>query len=354
MWSHWICDTISGARLLPVFPASESWRSSIGGVGSGTHAFQLRDVETRLPRATWRDISTTWQRTLVSCWDEVPQYAGLIKARRYDVPSGVLTISTVELRAIFDRRMPFRLYEYAPLGYSEVVGKSLRGVVRQIVEWGAHNTPVGSNWWLPVVLPPDEAGSESRRWQHYRFESIEKLLRQIETADGGPQIHFRPRWSSTGTLEWELRIGTPTLSGPAFEWDATASESGLSGLAVTDDGANQSTGIWALGAGSEADRLIGYGPSAGAPNMDFTRPFTSITDLAQLNQLAQGVVAATLGPSTVIDIGVTAPQVLPGMIPGSVLSVRVMGDEFLNDGTLSGRVVGMSGNLSETIGVELA
>lgn len=357
-WSHWICDTFSGSRLMLVSPAQERWQTSITAIGAGSHSFALRDEETRLPRGTWRDLSTPWVRTLVSCWDDVPQYAGLVNRREYDQRTGTLVLKSIELREVLAIRMPFTVPEYDPNGVRAVVGKSLRGIMRQILDWGT-NRGTGTDWTLPLVLPADQGGAESRSWQMYNFETVEQLLSQIEGAEGGPDLHLRPRWGATGALEWEARIGAPTLGGPTFEWDMTADEIGLTSFSVVEDASMQLTGVFSLGSGSEADMRVGQSPFTGIagtriPNLDATRSFKTIADKSQLDQRALAELRAFREPSLAISAATLASEVLPSMILGSTVRAWIEGDDFLPDGWLTSTVTGMSGDLSEQITLEVA
>jgi len=358
MWSHWICDTISGARLLEVKPRSSRWRTSISGVGSGRHSFTLRDRATVISGSVWRDIATPWARTVVVCWDDVPQYAGLIRGNSYDQGSGVLTLETVELRAVFEMRMPFGVPDYDPNGVRSVTGKSLRGIARQVIRWGTFNTSPFDDWYLPVILPGDESGSESRSWQMYNFETVEQMLRQVQDTKNGPDIHLQPRWGTGGALEWAARIGTPRLTGTTFEWDTTAERSGLSGLTVGADASKQLTGVFALGAGSEADMKVGQSPFEGVPgthipNLDKTRSFKTIPEKGQLDKRALAELEAFREPSQMVEFGVGASGVLPALLPGSVLRAWVEDDEWIPDGWISGYTVGISGDLTDALKVEV-
>ena len=358
MWSHWICDTISGLKLMPVFPSSESWRRVMNGIGSGTHTFQLRDAETALPRDVWRDLARTWARTVVTCWDEVPVYAGPIQHVKYHRPTGVLTLSTVEVRAILAKRMPFGVPGYVPNGASAVSGKSLRGVARQVVRWGTFMNAPEDDWYLPVVLPADEAGGESRSWPHHEFATVDDLLAEIQDTDGGPDIDCRPRWSGAGRLEWELRLGSPALSGSVFEWDLTAPEVNVFDFTHSRDGSKQLTGAFALGAGSGADMIVGQAnnpgsPSGRIPNRDDKRSFKLLRTKPEADARAAAEVKAFREESELDEFKLLASEVLPGLLPGSQLRQWIEDDWFMADGWRSQIVAGMSGDLSEQIGVEL-
>lgn len=358
MWSHWICDTQTGNRLQQVHPSACRWKTSITSIGDASHSFQLRDRETELDRATWQNLAIPWARSLVTCWDDVPVYAGLGSGWAYDPFTGVLEIRSKELRVIFGSRMPFQVPEYAPTGVMAVSGKSLRGIMRQIIYWGALKSPPTSGWWLPIALPGDESGGEARSWQHYNFETVEQLIGQIEDADGGPDLNLRPRWSATGSLEWDARIGTPLLGGPTFEYDLTAPDNGLTSFAVTADASKQLTGVFGLGKGSEADMKYGLGrnsdvPGPNIPNLDATRSFKTLSDPAVLTQRAVSELRAFRWPSTVTNPNPLAADVLPSMVLGSTIRAWISGDGFLPDGWASSIVTSMSGDGSERLTLEV-
>jgi len=360
MWSHWICETITGKKLLPVHPSASSWKTSITSIGDGSHTFRLRDERTKLDRETWQNLTIPWSRTVVACWNDIPVYAGLVMGHRYDQPTGVLVVKTSEVRRVWGSRMPFIVPEYSPNGVRAVSGKSLRGVMRQVIAWGSVAYPVESTWWLPIALPPDEAGPHSRSWQHYNFETVEQMLSQIEAEDGGPDLNLRPRWNEADRLEWEARIGAPTLGGPAFEYDLTARKSGLTGFDVDTDATRQLTGTFGLGMGSEADMLVGLGQNIDVPegpfdipNLDATRSFKTVSDPAVLRSRAIGELRAFRWPSHVTSPEPLAADVLPGMVLGSTIRAWIEGDEFLDDGWRVATVTGMAGSLSEKLTLEV-
>ncbi|WP_424937530.1 MULTISPECIES: hypothetical protein [Bacteria] len=357
MRSHIIVDTHTGTPIQRVHPSEEDWKTSITSVGTGRHAFQLRDAETRLDRATWQNLSIPWARTLVTCWDNVPQYAGLIGGHIYDPFTGRLELATAEIRAIFSSRMSFGVPQFDPNGVSTATG-SLRDIMRHIIFWGALQYGSSEGWWLPIAVPPVEGGSETRSWQHYNFETIEQLLSQIEGAEGGPDLHLRPRWGSTGLLEWEARIGTPLLDGPTFEYDMTAEETGLTGYPVHTDATRQLTGAFALGMGSEADMKVGRATMADVPGpiipqLDATRSFKTIADPIELWRRAISELRAFRWPSVAATPSVLASDVLPSMTLGSTIRVRFQDDEFLDDGWRSSLVTGISGDLTDKLTLEV-
>lgn len=356
MWSYWIVATQSGVKQLQVVPSAGRWRTVMNGVGDGEHTFPLRDTLTALPRSTWQGLAQPWARTLVVCWDDTPVYAGVILKSKYERATGMLELTHSELRVIFSRRMSFMVPTFTPSGSFTLSSKSLRGLVRGVVAKGAISVP-GDDWHIPVVLPADEGGSESRTWFTYNFDSIESMITELQDTDGGPDVHLSPRWSTSGTLEWVLRIGTPALTGVTVEWNATANSDALE-LVQTMDATKQVTGMFALGNGSEQDMKVGKSPNVGIPgsdipNLDTTRPFKSVDNVTELNALALGELKAFREPTTQFSVSTLASGVLPALVVGSTIKVWVDGDEFMNDGWRTGYLLGMSGDTSEKIGLEI-
>ncbi|MBG9885441.1 hypothetical protein ABE10_02335 [Bacillus toyonensis] len=230
--------------------------------------------------------------------------------------------------------------------------------MRHILFWGALQYGSSEGWWLPIAVPPVEGGTETRSWQHYNFETIEQLLGQLEGTEGGPDLNLRPRWGSTGLLEWEARIGTPLLGGPTFEYDLTAQDIDLHEYTVTNDAERQLTGVFTLGMGSEADMQVGRATMADVPGpiipqLDATRSFKTIADPIELWRRARSELTAFRWPSVVATPSVLASDVLPDMVLGSTVRAWFEGDDFVDDGWRTSQVTGMSGDLTEQLTLEV-
>lgn len=356
MWSYWLCDTFTGARLR-VHPASGTWRTVINGIGSGTLVCALRDPELKLPRETWREWTRPWAYTVVAAFDDVPVYAGVITRRQYQRATGLLTLSWSDVRIIMGSRYQYVIYGHDPQGSFRVEGRSLRGTARAVLSRAFLG--VGGDWDLPIILPPDEAGSETREWFAYRFQSTEQMLREVQDADNGPDVYLQPAWTPAGTLQWAARLGAPRLTGPLLEVHGSAGEASALDLSEVTDGAKQLTGIWMQGEGSEVDMRLGragdgpgfVGPRI--PNLDAPVPAKSVSDTGQLDSLARAEWRARRSPTEQVELGVLASAALPTLVLGSTVRVWVYEDDFMLDGKREGYVIGMSGTVgSEMIGVE--
>lgn len=359
MWNHWIVDTLTGDKLMRVSPTTNSRARKLNVVGQSTATFTLRDAETALPRETWRDLTTPWARTLVTCWDDVPAHAGIIQKRAWNPSSGVLTIDHAEFRTIFTRRLahPVGLY---PSGTLTVSGKSARGLVRAIVMAGAYRYGLGDPWHLPIAYPADEGGPFNKTWFNYNFASIEEMLTEVQHMDGGPDIDFRPRWSGSDALEWELRVGTPLLPGPTLEWVVDADESTAVDVVATEDAAKQLTGVFGIGKGSEADIRhgeagLGVPPGPMIPFLDVTRSFKNIDDQGTLDSLSMGELRALWETTTSFSFNVIASdEVSPlDLVPGARLRLYFAGDEFVPDGWQSLYLLGVGSDLTRKLTLEV-
>lgn len=353
MWSHVICETLTGKPLTTVFPSDWSWNAGMNSnIGQGS--ITLYPAGHDLLPWMWRDITLPWYRTVVTCWNNVPQHAGLIMDHLYDRDKGTLQIGTDELRAILSRRTVGSGVPWSATGAFEVVGKSARGVARAII--ARYMTGVGAGFDLPVVLPADEGGSISRRWPMYEWAVVEDMLTEIQNGDGGPDIVFRPRWSpTTGWLEWVIEIGSPALSGPTVEWVLGAPETPAIGVKQRTDGRKTVIGVAALGKGSDQDMQVGFAGGLGTFPvwLDKTIAHKSIDDPNQLARLAMGELKAHEHPTVQVTVeSAPASIALPDVRVGSTIRLLSQGDAFIADGTHVLKVIGMSGGTGHTVRLE--
>lgn len=357
MWTFWIVDTLTGDKLARFAPTAGRFRTVMNGVGDGEHSILLRSSDWPYSRAQNRDLTTPWARTLVQCWNDVPKYSGLITKRAWNEASGVLRIESEELRTIFTRRLAFTIGLYDG-GTLTVTGKSLRGLIRAIVMAAAYRPPVGDPWHLPIAYPADEGGSESRTWYNYNFPVADEMLDEVQNINGGPDIYFKPRWSGSDKHEWELQIGTPSIAGPTLDWHVKAAEAPALDVGVVEDGTKQLTGVFSIGKGSEADMRHGEaGHLAGTtiPYLDTTRSYKEVDDVARLNAHAMGELVAYREVTTQYSFDTLASGTpsLDQLSPGARPRLWFDESEFVDDGWKNLYLLGMSGDLTEKISLEV-
>lgn len=366
-WSYWICDTRTGVKQLQVFPSGGPFGRTLNAAGQGgSNTFQLGDR--KLSREQWKDLTTPWRRELVRCWDDHPVYSGVITGRPYNRDTQTLTVNHADVRALLAKRYPFGVNSYyadgvaAPPGKLVLTNLSLRAIAANVVQQGMVGPhPIYS---LPIVLPSlTEAGPYSRTYFNYNFTTVPSALQELQDVDGGPDIDFAPRWSSSDTLEWVMRTGTPTapaLTGGTFEFNLTSKNCPLTHVGVDEDGSKQVNGMFTIGKGSEEDmrvsgRGIGdYGETV-FPALDGTQPLKDIDDLGVLLGHSIAAINVQQDPTKQWEMSLLASGYpgLNALTLGSTLRVYSKGDPWIDDGWTSLRLIGFSGDATETIALDV-
>lgn len=354
-WSYWLCDTITGAKLLRVEPESGSWARRLNMAESGQHSFVLNDPAAR---DLWTNITAPWSRTFVQCWDDEPVYAGLITGTPYDFDSQTLTVRHVDFRAILLARFPFGedsywvdQIEFGEIGSLTITNKSLVSAAGLVVEQGLIGPPGEANYSLPVVLPSlVESGTFSTVYNNYNLQRVSDILDELQEMDGGPDIEFAPRWTANA-LEWVMRAGA--LTGNEFEFNLSAGKSPASSYKVNIDGLKQVTGVFGVGQGYGTNLVIGGTPGADPyiiPARDDLSLWKMVKTNAHATALAYERIARYRNPTRQPSIKVQASEVSPlDLVLGSAVTVITAGDPFLPDGPVTYRLIGLSGGVGDEL-----
>lgn len=356
-YSCTIVDTRTGYPVIErLTPKAGTWKTIMNSFGTGSATFSLRDAENAHTPAQWRDAVRQWDRTIVISYDDVAKYAGIIHGRvTWDRDAGELTLPSSEVRVLAAKRFAAMLVTYTKTGKFAPAGKSLRGLVTAVLREGFYKTP-GDNWTLPFVIPADEAGSQSREWKMPKFDSIDDMLVELTNTDGGPDLVLDPRWNANGHLQWHALVGSPRVAGEQHDWDLGAALTPVTGYKEHEDGSKMLSGVFALGAGSEEDTLVGRSPLTGIsgppiPDMDGTMSFTSIESEAELNALATGMIRAFRSPTVTHEFGLIlgepdSPVDMATMRPGARTKLSLPSDEFIVGGFRNGYVTSLGGDLA--------
>lgn len=347
MLSTVIWDAQSGDRLHQVEASSGAWQR--GGVTDQTHTFPLPDLG--LTRAEAHDLfgkDRPRDRVLAQCWNGIPLYHGLILDSDYHPATGMLDVVHCDVRELAAARWLFGIGGSTQT--FQWTSRSWRGIASRVAKI-IFTDPISPAWPLPVTIPADESGSESYLTDGYEFRSGEDLLADIEEMPGGPDLDFHPR--ITGDLfGWDLRIGTPTLTGPTVEFALQAVESPLTDVSVKTIGREKVTGVHGIGDGSEWDMIRG---GAAAPVSAGLARDTTLTvknaSLSVLNKRSQGFLDTRVSTSQQWAFNVKTNDVDPGGIDptalrlGSTIRIESREDSWVDDGWTEHRVLGFSGSL---------
>jgi len=360
MWTTWICATMTGIKLAQLDPVSASFSRQLNGIGSGAHEFVTAEigegdtVEER--RASRVDLTRTWARTVVQCWDDVPRYAGLIVGKTRKA-NGTVSINTVDVREVLKYRTTFGQngYNGQTDGRFTLKNKTLTIIANYLIA-DATQQGLTANWSLPFQIPSrDGDGNQSREYHEFNLPVIETELSALQDTDGGPDIDFNPVWSAS-RLRWECRVGT--LSGPTLDWDLNASKTSATEFGFVEDGNAQGNVFYAVGNGSDRDLKVAT--SAGLlqgdePALERILQHTQERSLPVLQAHAQASLQAYQRPTRQYSLSMQADGE-PGagdLVLGQTLRTHTESDDWLPDGWLSHRLIGYSADLTTTIKLQM-
>lgn len=351
MWSHVICESLTGRPLLRVFPSDFSCKSGKAPTSMSTHTFETK-ARRGLTESMWVGLVEPWSRAIVTCWNGVPQYAGLIQEHDFDPATGELIVEHDELSRIMLKRLVTGQDPFTRDGFFGVAGLSDRSAISAVIQRATQGAP-GYNFPITGFLPP-APGGVTRQWPFYEFAKASDMLADLVNADNAPDVYFRPRWSSQHWLEWSLEIGTPHLPGPTVEWVVGAPKTPALGLKVRTSGRPTNTGIIAVGKGTEHDTVLGFAGGLGTfpVRLDETRMHKSVDDPAILDSLAMGELRTIEKPVKQIRItSAPAELALPNVRVGT--RIRALGQPGGFVGAAAEvEVIGVSFTPSATIGLE--
>jgi len=351
MFETRIFDTISGAHLLTVEPSDASWAAKLDGSGQGSITVPLRGQG--IPRATARDLFRANARCVAHV-DESGTViaAGLLLRPDYSRDDGSVTIGWVDIRHLIDQRLGFGVGSYGPGGDLTVTSKSRSGAARALLSRALHDG-TEPQWELPIDLPSDSSGSFTRTWRHYEFATMNDGLEEIEAE--GVEVYFDP-YLSSGSLRWATRVAAPIALG-GFDLPVTSEASSVVGLHVKSDGSKQLTGVIYSGNGAGSKKITawaGHGPYT-IPIRDAHRTADTVKTVAQLQRIADADLAEHFYPVEQWSFGVRLDETVKAAAvkPGRLLRMDVRGDEWIPDGMYTQRVVGVSGDLTQTVTPEV-
>lgn len=255
----------------------------------------------------------------------------------------------------------------APEADTVLTNLSLHTIAKRLVE-----NDLDRNGDLPIVLPADIAGTQSRTWPGYDLATVGERLGQLTQGLDAPELEFRPRFTDQTQMavEWAMRIGNPRLGdlGLPHAWDYNQA---LTNLDEAVDGSRQTFRSWVRGNGMERGLLTGVAEDTSLADVGWPMleavdgSHTSTIDLTELSGWAQANVLAYRRPvrawSAEVRIDGTNGQ---NQLSGSPqISVVASGDTarfgvkdhaWIPDGLYGRRIIGIqSGQSHETVSLVL-
>ena len=355
MWTYFIVDTVTGEKLEQVTPLDGGFTRRLNETTGGQHTFATSafgaGATVHERRGARLDLTRPWHRTLVQCWNGRPRYAGVITRRTPKASGGTFSIDHKDVREILKARTTLGVDGYSGKtdGAFTITKETLASLVGHLL-WVSMQGAT-DQWRLPLVLPPrGVAGEESRTWHDYNLPVIETELTELQNTDGGPDVDFYPRWSASGALEWEVRVGA--LSGPQLEWNLNTDQPELVLVDFVEDGLNQGTTFYAVGDGSEVDLLVRTArTSTNGPALERIESYSQVDDGDTLQKHASADARAFAAPTREYRFVMRADG-RPGvndLVLGQIIRTYSTGDEWLLAGWTEHRLVGFTCDTTTTV-----
>jgi hypothetical protein len=364
MWSVWVTDTVSGAKLQKLPVSAFPWGRVLNGGLTGTATVQLLDADVQ--KINPRYLTTPAKNTLVLQWSPgggsfgppVVVYAGIITGRKYNRDAGTLSVDTADIWWLLARRLAVDHTSSTVWATIQTYTATSLGTIAKASMILGATGPADGNYPLPITLPADEAGTITRKYYGYHLNVLADVLKDLMNEVNGPDIDFQPRWVNN-QLDWLMRVGTtaaPKLTSGSWDWSLTAEGSGLSNVTVTEDANKLATNSVGIGEGSEnktlmrSDRVV----NPLYPAIDRVSSYKKETDALRLAALVDGDIAAYKQPTKEWGFSIVAdgPPSVSSLLLGGTGRVWSGGDPWIPDGWSANRLVGISGDLSEIVNLK--
>ena len=380
-WRCCLFDTVTGRLAEPIDVPSMSWSLTVSGCSARTERDEGGDglsevagTGLTLPwpavpgadrQARMRAVAS-YRRGIVLMWDGAPVVAGAIGDR-----------TDTAADTTFDLVGPMDLLASRYLGgvgyFGQAKGsktkwtlsyrdKSLRGIAADVVRRCTEEKDGGE---LPIDLPyVGEDGSHDRTYRGYNVQnnSCQKILDEIASVEGGPDIQLRPYLADEAHLRWRMEAGSdsePALRGgsptPLIQCTSGGSGGTAYGLSVAWQGPVMR--VWGTGAGQDEGTLCHLADDLALCERDDPWPLVEATEsdadwdtAALVRSHTEEALERQRMPLCQISCKVQAADpanpVVPGRVwPGQRVDLVVEGFPSLPDGVYALRLMEMAGNL---------
>lgn len=349
-WRVWSCDTRTGQKLTMIPVTAFSWAVAMNTGSSGSTTVLLNEARTK--GFDWWTLLDVVRRTLVIEWNGHPVYAGIIWSTDYDYDTKRLTVQHADLWSILSKRILFT----SNLSSIEtqkltMASASLWDLARGIVEAGTSGA-----YSLPIFKQGTTGGNRKRTWYGYEMPLVSDELQAIMDTEGGPDVVFTPRWSDDGSsLEHLMWDGIePTGMIPV---NLAANDKQLFNLRIRRDATKVATLMIGFGEGSEEDVQTYVSNPGGSPypHLVAEASFAKEKDPDVLFERVDAAHDAVMGPTEQWSASMHASSAFTVTMlkAGRLVEVYSKGDPLIPDGLQRLRIIQYSGDLSETVKLEL-
>lgn len=338
-----LVDGRSFRPTMEVKPVSGSWSRARNIGRGGNCTIQANDPDYFL--GTQRTPVWPFQQWIVVEWAPPGSlvwkilYAGIITEAVYSWAGKSLDLAHSDLWVFWPKRVvtPDRSNDLASKKITWT-GHSAGTIAKKAIQAGLNAQGSPLNYALPIVFPADVAGTHDRTVYGYNFETVQDILDEVMESDEGPDIDFRPRWSTGGTLEWVMEVNANRTV--VFDYNLDADQTPVTSMTYKLAGMGLSNKVYGLGEGSEKKMLVrqSSGDLSPYPALESTASFKEINKLDRLQARTTGARKALDGAIRQVDMTVKddGPPRVTDLLLGSTIRWKADKDSWLLSGWSSG------------------
>lgn len=362
---HSVGDLRTG-RIVDSYPLSGTqWSRQLNDAGTWTGTLDLEDPEHRQLRPRF-DAAPAKSFYLVE-YDELSVAGGVVWTHAYTrKPKRSVQLGGAGLWSLWDHRkvVPALTHTQVPAAAADtnLTGWSLGTIAKRLVQQAqAH---VGGD--LPIVFPPDVAGSAQRSYEAFGLEWLGDVLRKLTQVIAGPDLDFVPRRveGDASRVEFVFRIGDPWLeqAGDPWFWDDSVDQPVIVDLATRIDASTLGMRAWIPGEGMDREKKFGLAEDlelvdAGYPLLEVEDTSHATTqEQSTLDSHAAELVARRSRPleQWTVSVRADADPVLGTYQPGDTAVIAIDDDPYIPTGDHLVRLTGMSGDDSDVVKLQIA
>ncbi len=303
----------------------------------------------RSPIWPWQSwVVVEWCHPDSEAWHVV--YAGVITEVRYSWASKKITIQHSDIWALWERRI-ITGDRTNDIASSKIAwsGLSKATMIKRVLQNAID--PKGSPLYydMPILFPADVSGSESLTVYGYNFDKAADLINDFIEDETGPDIDFRPRWSTDGRLEWVMEVN-PNIS-RVWDYDLDAEQTSVVEMQYVLAADSIRNKVYGAGEGSERRTLVRQSDNNTTPYpaLEDSVKFSSVKDLSKLQSMTTGDRQARDGAIRQVDMTVRAdgsPRLSELAVGGSI-RWKADKDTWLLSGWHTWELIAFSGSLTD-------
>lgn len=366
-----IANMLDGRRLQPLSPATGTWSDVLNGLGKVECTVSLRDPAIRTLKLV--ESAAAGKVALAAFDGDTGLQAGQVIEHDWDDDLGLLTLRAEGLPGYLGRRallpvlagrlptdkttdtrfMPQELDPNADYPWPSDTRSSIQGIISQLITQMKAET----NGSIPIVVPAPVGGTNQREYRGVDVATVRERVQELTQVLDGVDMRTPVRFNGAhDRIEWVLELGTPAqpllYSAQEQVFYVGVRESSVSKLRVNVDASRMGSRAFSSGGAAAEKALAAVATdssllNAGYPLMDlFDQQRSTVQNAATLQAYADELVKQGRKPMRTFSFRhqLTQQPHLSAFSVGDFARVRVMDNDYLEDGEYRMRIISRSGD----------